>query len=68
MEIDVEKILKEMYGSFTDEQKEKVKSCKTADDFMKFAEKEGLEIPDDLAAAVAGGAPFRFPRWSSLHW
>ena len=38
-----------------DEQKEKVKQCKTVDEFMALAGEWGMEIPDDMVDAVAGG-------------
>ena len=47
--------LKSVYDNLTDEQKEKAKACKTYDELMEFAGKEGIELPDDLAEAVSGG-------------
>ena len=47
--------LKNVYDNLTDEQKEKAKACKTEQELMDFAGKEGIELPDDLAEAVAGG-------------
>ena len=47
--------LKSIYDSLTDEQKEKVKACKTADEFKAFAEKEGIELTDEMLDEVAGG-------------
>ena len=48
-------VLKGIYGSLTDEQKEKVKACKTMDELVKFAGEEGIELPDEVLDAVAGG-------------
>ena len=48
-------ILAGLWDSLTDEQKEKAKACKTADEFIKFAGKEKIELPDDILEAVSGG-------------
>ncbi len=45
-----------IFNSLTDEQKEKAKACKTADEFKEFAEKEGIELTDEMLDAVAGGS------------
>ena len=47
--------MKKFYGNLTDEQKEKVKACKSQDDFMKLAGEWGIELPDEALDAVAGG-------------
>ena len=47
--------LKGIYDSLTDEQKEKAKACRTMDELMAFAGKEGLELPDEVLDAAAGG-------------
>ena len=47
--------LKSIYDSLTEEQKEKVKNCKSMDDLTLFAGKEGIELPDEVLDAVAGG-------------
>ena len=50
--------LKSVYNNLTDGQKEKAKSCKTYEELMDFAGKEGIELPDDIAEAVLGaGGP-----------
>ena len=41
--------------SLTDEQKEKVKACKTVDEMMKFFGSEKIELPDEMLDAVSGG-------------
>jgi hypothetical protein len=55
-----EKKLAEMIKSISDslsgEQREKIKACKSVDDFMKFAGEEGIELPDEMLDTVAGGA------------
>lgn len=43
------------FDNLTDEQKEKAKACKTADEFKAFAEKEGIELTDEMLDEVAGG-------------
>lgn len=44
-----------IYDNLSDELKEKAKQCKTMDELMEFAGKEGLELPDEVLDAVAGG-------------
>ena len=48
-------LLDELWDSLTDEQKEKAKACKTADEFIKLAGEEAIELPDEMLEAVAGG-------------
>ena len=52
-----EKLL-EIYDSLTDEQKEKVKECKTMEEVSAFAAEEGIELPDEMLDEVAGGYIF----------
>ena len=47
--------LKGIYDSLTDEQKEKAKQCKTMDELMTLAGEWGVELPDEILDAVAGG-------------
>ena len=49
-------VLKGIYDSLTEEQKEKVKNLKTVEEMTEFAAKEGIELPDEMLDAVAGGA------------
>ena len=51
----MEKVLEKFFANLTDEQKEKVKECKTMGELMAFAEKEGIGLPDELLNGVAGG-------------
>ena len=51
----LKEMLKEIYDGLTDEQKEKAKKCKTTDELSAFAGQEGLELPDEVLDAVAGG-------------
>ena len=53
--------LKGIYDSLTDGQKEKAKQCKTMDELVAFAGKEGLELPDEMLDSVAGGKWHIFP-------
>ena len=39
----------------TDEQKEKMKACKTAEELLTFAREENINLPDELLEAVSGG-------------
>ena len=48
-------MLKSIYDSLTDEQKEKAKQCKTMDELMLLAGEWGVELPDEVLDAVAGG-------------
>ncbi len=47
--------VKGVWDSLTAEQKEKAKDCKTWDELAAFAGREGIELPDELLDAVAGG-------------
>ncbi len=47
--------LKELWSGLTDEQKEKVKECKSMDELTELAGKLGVELPDEMLEAVAGG-------------
>ena len=51
----MKEVLDGVFEKLTDEQKEKAKGCKDADEFMKLAGEWGIELPDELADAVAGG-------------
>ena len=47
--------LKGLYDCLTDEQKAKAKACKTMEELTALAGKEGIEMPDEVLEAVAGG-------------
>ena len=49
-------MIKGVWESLTDEQKEKAKACKSPDELIKLAGEEGIELPDELLDTVAGGA------------
>ena len=48
--------LKGIWESLTDEQKEKAKTCKSWDELTALAGKEGIELPDEVLDAIAGGS------------
>lgn len=50
-------VLKGIWDALTDEQKEKAKACKTMDELMMLAGKEGIELPNEALDKVAGGYP-----------
>ena len=50
--------LKGIWDSLTDEQKEKAKECKSMDELTALAGKKGVELPDELLDAVAGGGEY----------
>lgn len=43
------------FANLTDEQKEKAKECKTPEELLAFAEKEGIELSDELLNGISGG-------------
>ena len=55
MDTKLAEALKSVWDSLTDEQKEKARACKTMDELVKLAGKEGVELPDEVLDAVAGG-------------
>ena len=46
----------ELLRGLTDEQIEKVKACKSQDELLKLAKKEGIELTSEQLEAVSGGA------------
>lgn len=64
----LEAALKGIYDSLTDEQKEKAKACKTWDELTQLAGKEGVELPDELLDAIAGGYIYHWGIHNSLGW
>ena len=48
-------ITEEIYASLSDEQKKKAKNCKTLDEFIAFAKKEDIELPDEVLNDISGG-------------
>jgi len=49
-------MLKGVWDRLTNEQKEKAKACKSADELIKLAASEGIELPDELLDSIAGGS------------
>ncbi len=47
--------IKKFWTSLSGEQRERAKSCKSIDELMSFVGEEGVELPDELLDAVAGG-------------
>ncbi len=61
--------LKGMWDSLTDEQKEMAKTCRTTEELTAFAGREGIELPDEVLDAVAGGYVYYDPslgRWAVI--
>ena len=52
---DMQEKLKSIFDSLTDEQKEKAKACTSAEELVKFAGEEGIELPDDVLEEISGG-------------
>ena len=50
-----------IYESLTEEQKEKLKACKTTEELIALAGEEGIELPDEMLEAVAGGHRMHLP-------
>ena len=49
-------LLQGVYDSLTGEQKEKAKACRTTEELIALAAQEGVELPDEMMGAVAGGS------------
>ncbi len=47
--------LKELWNGLTEEQKEKANQCKSMEELTALAGKLGVELPDEMLEAVAGG-------------
>ena len=48
-------MLRDVLDSLTEEQKEKARACRTDEELIALAAKEGVELPDETLDAVAGG-------------
>ena len=55
MDEKMKEAFEKFFSKLTDEQKEKANQCKTWDEVMDFAGKEGVELPDEFLDSVAGG-------------
>ena len=49
-------MIDDLWDSLTDEQKAKVKECKTVEELTELAGREMIELPDELLEAVSGGS------------
>ena len=49
------KLLEGIYDSLTDEQKEKVRACKSDKELRALLSAEGVELPDEMLDEVSGG-------------
>ncbi|MBQ2069444.1 MAG: hypothetical protein II467_00775 [Bacilli bacterium] len=47
---------KELLKGLTEEQIEKVRTCKTSDEILALAKKEGIELSDEQLQVVTGGS------------
>ena len=47
--------LNELLSALTDEQKEKAMACKTAEELLALAAREGIELPEKVLNEIAGG-------------
>ncbi len=57
--------IKGIYDNLSDDLKEKVKACKTMEEVMELAGKEGIELPDEVVEAISGGCGAR-GGWGSI--
>ena len=44
-----------LFEGLTEEQKEKLKNCKTTEEIMEYAANEGIELNEAQMAAISGG-------------
>ena len=51
--------------NLTDEQKAKIKNCKTPEEILELAKAEGVELTPDQLDAVSGGACVSF--WETVN-
>ena len=51
----MEEMLNDLWDSLTEEQKAKARECKTVEELIRLAGEEGIELPDELLDAAAGG-------------
>ena len=68
MDEKMNEVMKGIYENLTDEQKVKVKACKTMDEMMALAGEWGVELPDEALDAVAGGCdPCQYTHGCPMH-
>ena len=46
---------KDLYDSLTEQQKQKLESCRSREEMADFLLAEGIELTDELLESVAGG-------------
>ena len=61
-----EEKLKEIFDSLTDEQKEKIKACKTPDEVVKLVKSDGFELSDEALELISGGIVPRPGRYGTF--
>jgi len=66
MDEKLDAVLKGIYDSLTDEQKEKAKVCKSMDELTALANNEGIELPDEVLNAIAGGYLYYGKDWEVI--
>ncbi len=59
MDPELQDTLAGIWDSLTEAQKEKAKACESPAQLMKLAAEEGVELPDEMLDAVAGGYLYR---------
>ena len=52
---ELNRALEAMWESLTDEQREKAKECRSMDELLALAGRAGVELPDEMLEAAAGG-------------
>ena len=52
-------LLRDTFHTLTDDQKEKVRACKDLNELTALLGEMGVELPDELLDAVAGGVIYR---------
>ena len=48
--------IQDMYNKLTEEQKQKVRACKSQKDLLRLMNEEGVELTDDQMEAISGGS------------
>ena len=47
---------KELYKGLSEEQIKRVKACKSSEEVLKLAKKEGIELSQEQLSAISGGS------------
>ena len=48
--------IQDLYNNLTDEQKKKVRACKTHKELLQLMKEESVELTDDQLEAISGGS------------